>query len=172
MAENSDKERENTYLDLLSRHGRIAHSVARLYTLAGEDGADLAQEIRLQWWRSLPGFTGRAKASTWMYQVALHTALTFLRRRLRRPRPDALDRAANVPDLAPLPGSPEERRSSALHAALARLDPGERALAYLWLEECSHQEIAAVIGLNANAVGVRLHRIRARLKEMLVGGED
>ncbi len=56
--------------------------------------------------------------------------------------------------------------------ALARLEPGERALAYLWLEECSHEEIAAVIGISANAVGVRLHRIRKRLKDMLGAHEE
>jgi RNA polymerase sigma-70 factor (ECF subfamily) len=172
MADHNDRERENAYLDLLSRHGRIASAVGRLYTAAGEDAADLEQEIRLQWWRSLPGFAGRSRASTWMYQVALHTALTFLRRGRRRPRPDTLDRAAAIADPAPTPGGPEERRSRALHEALARLEPGARALAYLWLEECSHQEIAEVIGLSANAVGVRLHRVRARLKAMLAGTEE
>ncbi|TFG88079.1 MAG: sigma-70 family RNA polymerase sigma factor [Hyphomicrobiales bacterium] len=172
MGEDTDKRREAEYLDLLAQHGRIAPAVARLYTPAGDDAADLEQEIRLQWWHSLTGFAGRAKASTWMYQVALYTALTFLRGRRRRPRPDPLERAQNVSDPATHPGGREDRRRSALHAALARLGPGERALAYLWLEECSNEQIAAVIGINANAVGVRLHRIRMRLKEMLATGEE
>jgi RNA polymerase sigma-70 factor (ECF subfamily) len=172
MAEETDKQREGAYMELLARHGRIALAVARLYTPAGDDAADLEQEIRLQWWRALPGFAGRARASTWMYQVALHTALTFLRRRFRRPRPDPLEHAENVVDPAPPPGGNEDRRRSALHGALARLEPGERALAYLWLEECSHEEIAAVVGLNANAVGVRLHRMRGKLKEMLGAHEE
>ena len=170
MGKDADKGMEGTYLDLLSRHGRIAPAVARLYTPANEDAADLEQEIRLQWWRSLAGFSHRAKASTWMYQVALYTALTFLRRRKRRLRHDPLQHAENVTDPAPHPGGSEDRRRSALHAALAGLEPGERALAYLWLEECSHEEIAAVSGLNANAVGVRLHRIRKKLKNMLGTG--
>ncbi|MCX6556784.1 MAG: RNA polymerase sigma factor [Candidatus Aminicenantes bacterium] len=163
---------EATYLDLLAQHGRIAPAVARLYTPANDDAADLEQEIRLQWWRALPGFSGRAKASTWMYQVALYTALTFLRRRKRRLQPNPLQHAENVADPTPHPGGGEEQRRSALHAALARLEPGERALAYLWLEECSHEQIAAVIGINANAVGVRLHRIRKKLKEMLGAREE
>jgi DNA-directed RNA polymerase specialized sigma24 family protein len=79
MGEDMDKRLETAYLELLAEHGRIALAVARLYTPANEDAADLEQEIRLQWWRALPGFAGRAKASTWMYQVALYTALTFLR---------------------------------------------------------------------------------------------
>jgi RNA polymerase sigma factor, sigma-70 family len=172
MSEDADRQREEAYLDLLGRHGRIAPAVARLYTPPGEDAADLEQEIRLQWWRSLAGFSGRAMASTWMYQVALHTALTFQRRRYRRLRPDPLDHAESVPDPAPPPGGREDRRRSALHGALARLAPGERALAYLWLEECSHEEIAAVSGINANTVGVRLHRIRRRLKDILAPGEE
>ncbi len=172
MGEDTDKQREATYLELLAQHGRIAPAVARLYSRADDDPADLEQEIRLQWWRSLAGFAGRAKASTWMYQVALYTALTFLRRRRRRPSPGPLERAHHVSDPAPHPGSSEDRRRSALHGALARLEPGERALAYLWLEECSHEQIASVIGINANAVGVRLHRIRQRLKAMLATGEE
>jgi len=172
MAEETDKQRERAYMELLAQYGRIAPAVARLYTPPSEDAADLEQEIRLQWWRTLAGFAGRSKASTWMYQVALHTALTFLRRRRRRLRPDTLEHAENVADPAPHPGGRQDRLRSALHRALARLEPGERALAYLWLEECSHEEIAAVIGLNANAVGVRLHRIRKRLKEMLGAGEE
>ncbi len=172
MAQDADKQREEAFLGLLARHGRIAPAVARLYTPPGEDTADLEQEIRLQWWRSLAGFAGRSKASTWMYQVALHTALTFLRGRFRRPSPDPLERADNVADPAPQPGGRQDRRRSALHGALARLEPGERALAYLWLEECSHEEIAVVTGISANAVGVRLHRIRKRLKEMLGAHEE
>ena len=172
MAENDDKQMETAYLELLGQHGRIAPAVARLYTPAGENAADLEQEIRLQWWRSLPGFAGRAKASTWMYQVALYTALTFLRRRKRRLQPDPLQQAENVADPAPHRGGGEEQRRAALQAALARLEPGERALAYLWLEECSHEQIAAVIGINANAVGVRLHRVRRKLKEMLGAREE
>jgi RNA polymerase sigma-70 factor, ECF subfamily len=172
MGEGSDKQMEETYLGLLARHGRIAPAVARLYSRAGDDPADLEQEIRLQWWRALAGFAGRAKASTWMYQVALYTALTFLRRRQRRLRPGPLEQAGNVADPAPLPGGDDYQRRAALHGALARLGPGERALAYLWLEECSHEEIAAVTGITANAVGVRLHRIRQRLKDMLESGVE
>jgi RNA polymerase sigma-70 factor (ECF subfamily) len=172
MGEDVDKRLKAAYLDLLAQHGRIASAVARLYTRANEDAVDLEQEIRLQWWRALPGFSGRSKASTWMYQVALYTALTFLRRRKRRLRLDPLQHAENVADPAPHPGGSEDQRRSALHAALARLEPGERALAYLWLEECSHEEIAAVIGLSANAVGVRLHRIRRKLKNMLGAVEE
>ncbi|MCU0235567.1 MAG: RNA polymerase sigma factor [Acidobacteria bacterium] len=172
MSEDADKQREAAYLELLGRHGRIAPAVARLYTRAGEDAADLEQEIRLQWWRSLTGFSGRARASTWMYQVALHTALTFLRRRQRRLRADPLEHAGNMADPAPHAGGREDQRRTALHGALARLAPGERALAYLWLEELSHEEIATVSGMNANAVGVRLHRIRQRLKELLTAGKE
>lgn len=171
MVQNGEKSLTGAFLDLLAKHGRIARSVARLYTSPGEDEADLEQEIRLQWWRSLAGFSGRAKVSTWMYQVALHTALTFLRGRRRRLRPDPLAGAEDVADPAPHPGSLENRRRLALHWALTQLEPGERSLAYLWLEECGYEEIAAVTGLNVNTVGVRLHRIRSRLKELLTSRE-
>src|SRR5512138_1257232 len=172
MAQETAHRPQDAYLALLAEHGRIASCVARLYTPAGEDAADLEQEIRLQWWRSLGGFLGQSKASTWMYQVALHTALTFLRRRRRRPRPDPLEHAGEVPDPAPPPGGIEQRRGRVLHAALARLEPGERALAYLMLEGFGPEEVAAVSGISANAAGVRLHHVRARLKAMLSSEEE
>lgn len=171
MEQGADKQLEGTYLSLLAEHGRIAAAVSRLYTPLGEDAADLEQEIRLQWWRSLAGFAGRSKASTWMYQVALHTALTFLRRRKSRPRPEPLKDAGNIADPAPGPGV-EQRRRLALHGALARLEPGERALAYLMLEGCGADEVAEVAGISANAAGVRLHRIRAKLKQMLAAAQE
>jgi RNA polymerase sigma-70 factor (ECF subfamily) len=172
MEKGADTQRQGSFLALLAEHGRIAAAVARLYTPSGEDAVDLEQEIRLQWWRSLPGFAGRSKASTWMYQVALHTALTFLRKRKRRPCPDTIEHAGNVADPAPNPGGIEQRRCQALHAALARLEPGERALAYLMLEGCGADEVAEVAGISANAAGVRLHRVRAKLKALLAGEEE
>ena len=172
MRQGADKQLEGAYLALLAEHGRIAAAVSRLYTPPGEDAVDLEQEIRLQWWRSLAGFAGRSKASTWMYQVALHTALTFLRRGKRRPRPAPLEDAGNVAAPTPPPGGVEQRRSQALHAALARLEPGDRALAYLMLEGCGADEVAKVAGISANAAGVRLHRVRARLKALLAGEEE
>ncbi len=171
MAGNGSEQCREKYLELLARHGRIAPAVARLYADSAEERADLEQEIRLQWWRSLAGFSGRSLASTWMYQVALHTALTQLRRRRRRPPPDPLPDDREVADPAPHPGAAESHRRRLLHRALAELGPGERALAYLWLEECSYEEIAAVTGLQAGAVGVKLHRIRSRLRDLLAGKE-
>lgn len=172
MEQGADKQLEGAFLALLAEHGRIAAAVSRLYTPFGEDAADLEQEIRLQWWRSLSAFAGRSKASTWMYQIALYTALTFLRRQKSRPRLDPLEHAGNIADPAPGPGGVEQHRSLALHKALALLEPGERALAYLMLEGCGADKVAEVVGINVNAAGVRLHRVRARLKAMLAGGEE
>lgn len=171
MTQGADKQQEGAFLALLAEHGRIAAAVSRLYTPFGEDAVDLEQEIRLQWWRSFSGFAGRSKASTWMYQIALYTALTFLRRRKSRPRLDPLEHAGNIADPAPSPGGVEQHRRLALHAALVRLEPGDRALAYLMLEGCGADEVAQVTGISANAAGVRLHRVRTRLKALLAGEE-
>jgi RNA polymerase sigma-70 factor (ECF subfamily) len=156
------------YLDEVRRHDGLIRKVSRLYAHTPEDRLDLAQEIRLQLWRAWTGYTGEAKRTTWMYRVALNTALTFQRREGRRPVGQPLENL-DVADPASRDGKQRDQRQ-ALIQALGRLEPGERALALLWLEECSYKEIASISGLSVNVVGVRLHRVRERLKVLLGGG--
>ena len=85
-----DDERQSLFLEWLGEHGSAVLKVARAYTLTGDDRQDLAQEILLQAWRSLPKFEGKARAATWFYRVALHTAMNWHRKdqpRRARQRP-------------------------------------------------------------------------------------
>src|SRR5262249_19213822 len=80
----SDERSETVFLGWLDRHGSIVLKVARAYTRTAADCQDRAQDILLQLWRSVPGFGSRASESTWVYRVALNTALGWHRKESRR----------------------------------------------------------------------------------------
>lgn len=147
-----------------ANEGRLRR-LCRVYARGESAEADLYQDILLELWRSLPSFEGKSSAGTWLYRVALNTALG--RRRRRRTREEArLDE--DDPVRAPEPRRPDEewedrRRLDRLYAAIDRLDELDRALVLLSLEGQSYREMARVLGISESNVGVKLHRIRKRL---------
>lgn len=151
---------ERRFRDLLEANYTRLQRVARSYAPVGEH-EDLLQDMLAQVWRSLPGFDGRAKLSSWVYRIALNTALGSLRKRYAQPGMQAMAPDKLLP-LAPSsvgdPGDPD----ALLDAFLARLPSIDRAVLMLSLDDLSYAEIADVTGLNANAVGIRLNRIKQR----------
>lgn len=123
----------------------------------------------LQLWRAWPGFAGRAAASTWLYRVALNTAISQWRR-----RPLATDDYQDHEQASREPGpemaSEQQQALEALDAALKTFNEVDRALMLLYLEQYSYAEMAEVLGLTTNAVGVKLNRLKQRLSQQL--GED
>lgn len=157
---------EQEFLRLLNAHPALLYKVCRLYAPAGDDRQDLFQEIVLQLWRAFPQFRGAARPSTWLYSVALNTAITNFRRAQRRPRPAALSDALlrQLPDLR---DSLADERHAQLYAAIAQLSAVEKALMALYLDDHSYAEIAATLGLSVSHVGVKLLRTRAKLEQLL-----
>jgi RNA polymerase sigma factor (sigma-70 family) len=168
-------ESETRYLDLVTRnHGRITR-LCRAWSRTSGDLEDLRSEVLFQLWRAWPSFDGRASEDTWLYRVALNVALQSSRRaRRQKLHVERLEREAPPASSAPPPSATfeESERLERLRRALTRLDPGERALIALALEDLSHQEIAEVTGLSAGHVAVKLHRIRKRLAERLAEEEN
>ena len=154
----------------LTEHGGAILKVARAYTFTPEDCQDLVQEILLQAWRSLPQYQGRAGASTWLYRVALNTALGWHRKErrrqtLQRPILEFEDLAAAGPDSTQQAARRElvER----LYAAIRRLPATDAALVLLYLDDLSYRQIAEVLGISENNVGVKLNRAKKALGQLL-----
>ncbi len=145
---------------------------------AGEDRDDLVQEICLQLWRAYPGYDPGRKFSTWMYRVALNTAISFARRARSRRRP--LQPLESVPEAALRPvGAPAaevtpetDDRLARLEHALRELPELDRALVLLHLDERSHREIAEILGLSESNVGTKLNRLKDRLRRMLTHASE
>jgi RNA polymerase sigma-70 factor (ECF subfamily) len=157
-----DPQRE--FLDLVEAHQGILHKVSALYAEQLDEREDLRQEILMQLWRSFSSFRGDSRFSTWMYRVALNTAL--LARRKRRTRPVAVPLAeSSPPQVGAAPGSdPDVER---LQRCVRRLRELDRAVILLYLEQHTHEEIAEVTGLGRKTVGVRIVRIKKQLKQWL-----
>ena len=155
---------EPGFVEVVRRHERLIRKVCRLYEDSDEDRKDLFQEIVYQLWRSYGSYRGEAKISTWVYRVALNTAVTALRR--ERTRPELVPLAAEH-DLSADDGEPDaherSERTLELERVLRRLTRVERGIVALYLEGLDYGEIAQTLGLTPSNVGVKLHRIRAKL---------
>lgn len=162
--------REALFKEWLAEHGGVVVKVARAYTLTAPDAEDLAQEILFQVWRSLPRFEGRASAATWCYRVALNTAIGWRRddrkRRLHQ-RPLLCEWPIGQADGAEAAGRKETVER--LYAAIRRLPKADAALVLLDLDDLSYRDMAEVLGVSENYIGVKLHRARRALAALLGG---
>ncbi|MFD1255298.1 RNA polymerase sigma factor [Mucilaginibacter terrae] len=134
-----------------------------LYAYSVEDRNDLYQEILLNAWKGVNHFRHEAKFSTWLYQVALNTLLTFNRKKKPLIYHDAMEDF--IIPVAPQTDSREEIQQ--LYTAIRQLTKTDRALIILHLEGYDNQEIAAMIGIKPNYVGVKLFRIKNQLQTLL-----
>ena len=152
-------------LELLEEHRGILWRIARTYAATAADREDLAQEIVVQLWASIARFDGRVLFSTWMYRVALNTAISFHRRETRRQRHLLSDdeRMFEVPaEEAEGPGAQE---LELLGRFIDGQDPLNKALLLLYLEGTGHREAGEIVGLREAAVAARISRLKKSLQE-------
>jgi RNA polymerase sigma factor (sigma-70 family) len=152
---------ESEFLTLIDQHQGIIHKICRLYRDSKEDREDLFQEIVFQLWKSAPTFEGKAKFSSWMYRVALSTAIAVFRKK----KPDIRYLPALPDEQEPQTQSDEQREQ--FFQALKQLNDADKALITLYLEDLSYQEIAEIIGITESNVGVRLNRIKTKIQQLL-----
>ncbi|MBZ4188465.1 RNA polymerase sigma factor [Niabella beijingensis] len=152
------------FLEHIEAHQGILHKICNLYRDSKEDREDLFQEIVFQLWKAFPTFQGNSKISTWIYRIALNTAIAVFRK--KRP---AVEYPAVLPDwYEEVPSEELEQRQERLFVALKQLDDGEKAIITLYLEELTYQQIADIIGINENYVGVKLNRIKNKIQKLLI----
>ena len=161
----STNEHELRFRQWLAEHTGLLVKVVRSFADGPADEDDLFQEILLQVWLSLPNFRQQSKPTTWLYRVALNTALAWKRREQklrRRQSPVAISElaaAAAIPTAAARNGQLVEQ----LYAAVRALPPAKRALVVLYLDGFTYREIAEVVGVSESNVGVSLNRIKKLL---------
>lgn len=143
----------------------LLYKVCNLYCFTEEDRKDLFQEIIVQLWKSWPRFRGESRFSTWVYRIALNTAISDLRRQQRRPATlDPEHLPSQLQDIQ-YTGEKEEQLRQ-LYAAIGRLSEIERALVMLYLEEKSYEEMEEILGINQNNLRVKMNRIKDKLRKM------
>lgn len=151
---------------LLDQHKAILYKVSRTYAAYEPD--DLAQEIAIQLWRSFPSFDpSRSKFSTWMYRVALNTAISFQRRERLRAHKPLDEELLTLPPRAD-PNLHDELRM--LREWIANLErPVDKALVLLFLEGESHRGIAEILGISESNAATKLARLKENMRKDLTG---
>ena len=160
----SNENAETLFKNWLVEHRGAVLKVARAYTLTAEDGQDLAQEILLQVWRSLPQFQGQASATTWCYRVALNTALAWHRNERRR---HTRQRPLNGENLPATRDGAHLELVERLYVAIHRLPGADTALVLLHLDGLSYRQMAEVLGVSEGNVGVKLNRVKKALGKLM-----
>jgi RNA polymerase sigma-70 factor, ECF subfamily len=167
-----DEDQKSLFMNWLGEHGSSVMKVARAYTRTSEECQDLAQEILLQAWRSLPKFEGKASAATWFYRVALHTAMKWHRNdKPRRLRQQPLLELQVVATEGANSAEQAQHRETVeqLYKAIHQLPKTDTALVLLYLDDLSYPEMAAVLGISESNVGVKLNRAKKALGELMKG---
>ena len=157
------KQLENDFLNLITAQKRVIYKVCYIYANNQDELNDLFQEVVLNLWKSFPRYRGDSQLSTWVYRISMNTCITFVRHSSTRPN--------TIPITADVIGqlADEEGKASQLkelYKLINQLGKMERALILLWLEERSYQEMADILGISKTNVGVKLNRVKEKLRKM------
>jgi RNA polymerase sigma-70 factor (ECF subfamily) len=157
------KERE--FSTLINENQGLIIKVSRLYTNTLEDEEDLFQEIVLQLWRSYDTFKGQSKISTWMYRVALNTAITIFRKKKKSPETDELQDFHHTKILED--DDEKQQQISALYRNIKLLPKVERAIVTMYLDDLPYRDIAENLGISEVNARVKMNRLKKVLKELM-----
>ena len=148
---------------MIEKYKGIIHKICLMYTSINEDKEDLYQEICMQLWRSYGNYKGESKFSTWLYRVALNTAISSIRKKKKIIETVQLEPEVHyqVKDID------KSKHTKNLFKAVSMLNKIDRSIILLWLEKKKYNEICEITGLSRSAVSVRLVRIKNRLKVII-----
>ncbi|WP_324025866.1 sigma-70 family RNA polymerase sigma factor [Maribacter sp. BPC-D8] len=161
-----NKELEHKFVTELQDNQNIVHKVCTLYTNDRDSHNDLFQEITIQLWKAYPKFRGEAKFSTWMYRVALNTAITLYRKNKRRI--DTADYESIIFKIkADEYDETEELQLKLMYKAVKQLNDIDKALVFLYLEDKNYTEISETLGITEVNARVKMNRIKTKLRTIL-----
>lgn len=150
--------RDREFEEVVKRHSALISRICFTYSISSEDYEDLRQDVLVNIWRGLKQYRAESSMVTWIYRVALNTCVSTIRKRNGRPKMSSLE--SLVIDVAADDDAAFRERLEVLYSLIAELNPIDKAIVTMWLDDRSYEEIASVTGLAKNAVGVRLHRIK------------
>ena len=157
--------KEQEFSKLVKDNQGLIIKVSRLYTNSLEDEQDLFQEIVLQLWRSYDTFKGNSKISTWMYRVALNTAITLFRKKTKSPQTDELmdyHHSNFVED-----DDEKQGQISLLYKVIKMLPNVERAIVMMYLDDLPYRDISENLGITEVNARVKMNRLKKTLKELM-----
>ena len=159
-----DSERERIFGEWLAGHKGILFKVVHAYAFEHADRQDLFQEVAVQLWRSVDAFRGESSVPTWMYRVALNTAIAWTRKEGRHQRGKQPLETIKGLLITASSGVPDPRVEW-LYQQIAQLKDVDRSVALLVLDGFSYKEIASIVGITESNVGVKINRIKSALAD-------
>lgn len=157
---------EAEFVKQLEENQNIVHKICRLYTNDQDAHNDLFQEVTIQLWKAYPKFRGDAKFSTWMYRVALNTAITLYRKSTRRVKTTDYDSVQfKIIDLQEDDETAEQL--TLLYGAIKQLNDIEKALVFLYLEDRNYREISETLGISEVNARVKMNRVKTKLTNII-----
>ncbi|MCW3118323.1 MAG: polymerase, sigma-24 subunit, subfamily [Chitinophagaceae bacterium] len=153
------------FVQLILEHNGLIQKVCNLYAATLPDRQDLYQEIIIQLWRAYPKFRGDSKLSTWMYRVALNTAISDYRKQQRTVVTTGFDLINK--EIADHNSSNDiEEKIKLLYEAIRHLPEIEKAIVMLYLEDKPYEEMEDILGINQNNLRVKMNRIKEKLRQL------
>lgn len=152
---------EQAFLELTERYKRMIYKVCYMYASDKEPVGDLFQDVILNLWKAFPSFRGESSEETWIYRVALNTCITQLRKQSKKPTMMPL-----TVDVENLTDTDDDRMLRELYRLIRQLNTVEKAIILLYLEDKPYDEIASLIGITKSNVGVKISRIKEKMKQM------
>lgn len=157
-----NQDKEQVFISLIDEYQKILHSVCRIYTDNSIDHEDLFQEMLVQLWNGYARYKGESKISTWIYRVSLYTAITYIKKVVKR---------RTIKDHSEIDlvyyQKTEESKEDLLLIAIKRLAAADRGFILLYLEDKSYKEMSEILGISESNVGVKLNRIKNKLKAIM-----
>lgn len=158
------KEQEDIFKGWLEQYKGLFFKIVRAYAVTPMDMDDLVQEVAIQVWKSIPAFRGASSVSTWVYRIAINTAINWTRKERRHRQTMGLE---DVPQgsrlLLPQYGIREDPRLVWLYEQIHQMDSIDRSITLLLLEGFSYKETAVIMGISETNVGVKINRIKKKL---------
>lgn len=154
------------FVTLIERHRKIVFKVAHTYCWSADDRDDLAQDIIVQAWRAFPAYDATRPFSTWLYRIALNVAISWVRGHGQRQRVTVpFDQEQHDVAAATAAPAEEDVRARALHSVIRQLDPLNRALLLLYLDDHSYRDMAGILGLTETNVATKISRLKQRIRQ-------
>jgi len=157
---------EQEFISKIEQHKGILFKISKMYMTEKDDRDDLFQEITYQLWKAFPGFRGESEFSTWLYRIALNTAIIFLKSEKRRSFIAHVDFSNHIIVQEDYDNRKEERLAE-MYQAIHQLNPIDKAFIFYYLEDFSGKQIAEQIGISEGNARVKMNRAKNKLKDIL-----
>ena len=165
-----DQQQQERFISVLEQNIGIILKISMAFTNTVQDREDLIHDIAFEMWKSFPGFKGNSKISTWIYRVALNTAMNH--KRDSRKKRDFLQRAIEINTAEPIDETDSNPQIEILYDCIAELDEFSKAIVLLYLDGYRHEEIAEITGISKTNVGTRISRIKEQLRSWVKSKQD